>query len=175
MSRSIRVFAEGVLKNVSGLKTWVTAAWKPVSSVRVYESGAWKDVFPPPAPLPPPAPPAPPSPPTPPPAPFSVACDTTDVSGRVIGAGTVVTNAVAVVITGGTAPYVVAWEVANWSNNTSIVPIVNSPTATITTFSEPEVPDDDIVTATFRVTVGDALGLIGIAQVNATFRRVSLR
>lgn len=172
MSRNIRVFAEGALKNVSGLRTWVTAAWKNVSAVRVYKSGAWKQVYPLAAPAPPPPPPVPPTPPPPAPPTFTVACSPLQDSGAASG-GTVTSDGTTAVMTGGTAPYTVAWEIASWSLNAAAAPAANSPTNVTTTFTATGVSPDDSINATFRVTARDANGLTAVAQINVTFYRFS--
>lgn len=174
MSKRIRVFKEGVLKNVSTMRRRVSGAWKVISTVRVYKSGAWKAVYPYAAPLPPPAPPVPPAPPPPAPPAFSVACSPLQTSGA-DSSGTVIADAVTASMNGGTAPYSVAWEVASWSNNAAAAPVANSPTSVTTTFTATGVSPDDYVNATFRVTARDANGLAAVAQVDITFYRFSSR
>lgn len=172
---SVSVKQDGVLKNLASMGVVITGdVLKEVVSIERFNGATPDVVWPPTVPAPPPSPPEPPAPPTPPPGPLSVICSG-PVSGRRIGAGTVVTNQPSVAtVSGGTEPYIVAWEVASWSSNTTTTPTASTPTAFSTLFSCVDVPDNDVVTATFRATVQDALGIIAVGQVEVTFRRDTL-
>lgn len=181
---SWNVSRSGTFRNVSTtvanvFKVYKGGAWKDVARVRTFKTVAglqgWRDSWlrdPPPGPPPPPPPPSPPPSPAPPPPPpptvLSVTITPSPLSKTAKnGSGSVGTGIATVSASGGTGPYTYHWELLYWSSTTQ--PVINSPNAAATTFTQPGMGTDDHQTATFRVTAVDSLSNFGTASLDVSW------
>lgn len=73
--------------------------------------------------------------------------------------------------TGGLAPYTYAWTVVSFDGSPS--PTISAPTSAATVFTQTNLALEQIVTATFRVTVTDSLGTTAQSNVTGTFNRTN--
>lgn len=162
-----------LVDTINVFKVRVAGAWKDVTFLRVYETtgnppqSGWRDAWlknaaPPPAPPPPPVDP----PPVVPPVVLNVTISPTAVHGSRLHAGLVTTSPAVASVTGGTGPYIYSWTKISWG---SIVPVINSPNAAGTTFSETLPFEEQTENAVFQAYAQDSLGNVGSAQVSAQF------
>lgn len=76
----------------------------------------------------------------------------------------ITTNSTLASVSGGTAPFTYAWTQYGSSPDTWTI---NSPSASTTSFTATSVPTGVSATASFKITVTDAAGVVATAIVNA--------
>lgn len=99
---------------------------------------------------------------------FAATATPTSVVGRTAGSGSTTTNSTTVTPSGGTGPYTHAWSLIAHDHPTT-PPTINSPASATTTFSQANIGEDEIYTATFRDTVTDSAAHSTTVDVTARF------
>lgn len=99
-------------------------------------------------------------------SPLNASASPPDVFGYDVGAGTATTNDTTVTPTGGVPGYTYLWTVGTYSG---LVPIINSPTAATSTFTQSGLSSGEYNFATFICTVTDSNGSTVEVAVPASF------
>jgi hypothetical protein len=139
---------DGAWPEVTGGRVRISGQWRTLISAQAYISGAWREAVSFVQPL-------------------SVSIDPIEVSGFIVGEGTVTTATVNATPTGGIAPYTYSWARVGAGSGEP-----DSPTTAGTRFNR-YVNLGEVSSETFRVTVTSA-GQTATADVSATFTSIDL-